>query len=195
MAVQYTAGYPSNDPTEEIKKEGLKQDTATEHGTTAFYGTTKDFPTTTYPTTTTTLATRTTTTTTPAPTTTPHCSSSWIEFQGYCYRHFNNINSYLPDWTDADFYCLNKERAHLASVHSLEEDTFLKFLSQGEDYWIGGNYLGANNLFFWSDGSPLDYENFSKAKWVYQSFQQGMDIWAMDYCTGTRKSFICKKKM
>ena len=73
------------------------------------------------------------------------------------------------------------KEAQLVSVHSPEQDWFLKELSRGEEYWLGGYYLGDPEYiseYFWSDLSDWDYEHFSSAGQgcVYQSFTVGEEI-------------------
>ena len=53
------------------------------------------------------------------------CPYPWTEYRGRCYQHFSS----MMEWVSADFHC-EVLGAHLVSVHSAEEDFFLK------DQWI-----------------------------------------------------------
>ena len=107
-----------------------------------------------------------TTTEQPITTTTPVCPSEWTEFNNNCYKFFDGI---LNSWTEADLRCL-QEGGRLTSVHSDEEDKFLKSLVNMEGYWLGGYPSG--NSWIWSDGTAFDYDNFyntSPGHCFYQS--------------------------
>ena len=88
-------------------------------------------------------AVTTSTTTTTTTETAVSCPSGWEEFDQNCYKFYSS-GKY---WWQADGACLG-EGATLASVHSDEEDAFLKELANGSTYWIGGYpYLGLVRLY------------------------------------------------
>ena len=63
-------------------------------------------------------------------------------------------------WNEAEKDCVNRS-AHLASIHSPEEMTFVSMLhDQNKKYisWIGG--LRDGRSFKWIDGSAFKYENW-----------------------------------
>lgn len=78
------------------------------------------------------------------------CPEDFTQFQGHCYKFYGS-SSY---WTSADAYCLG-DGGRLASVHSSEEDDFIRVLAGGNSYWMGGYPSG--NTWVWSDGTEYDY--------------------------------------
>uniref|UniRef100_A0A671PFR9 C-type lectin domain-containing protein n=1 Tax=Sinocyclocheilus anshuiensis TaxID=1608454 RepID=A0A671PFR9_9TELE len=87
------------------------------------------------------------------------CAEGWMEFMGSCYIHFDERET----WTSAEQHC-QELNSHLVSISSQEEQdayTFLNHLAQVHDYqWIGLNDKDVQNQFRWTDGSPLEYENW-----------------------------------
>uniref|UniRef100_A0A673IY70 C-type lectin domain-containing protein n=1 Tax=Sinocyclocheilus rhinocerous TaxID=307959 RepID=A0A673IY70_9TELE len=80
------------------------------------------------------------------------CSEGWMEFMGSCYIHFDERET----WTSAEQHC-QELNSHLVSISSQEEHEFVKI----HDYqWIGLNDKDVQNQFRWTDGSPLEYENW-----------------------------------
>nr|XP_056720071.1 snaclec agglucetin subunit alpha-1-like [Euleptes europaea] len=92
------------------------------------------------------------------------CDHGWIQYKDACY---------LPElqnpkiWDKAEEFCAEKE-AHLASVHSHEEDNFILHLmgnAKNRHYWLGAKRImqGEEFLWTWTDESPFQYEKFSKS--------------------------------
>ncbi|XP_016116379.1 aggrecan core protein-like isoform X2 [Sinocyclocheilus grahami] len=82
------------------------------------------------------------------------CAEGWMEFMGSCYIHFDERET----WTSAEQHC-QELNSHLVSISSQEEQEFVK--TQVHDYqWIGLNDKDVQNQFRWTDGSPLEYENW-----------------------------------
>ncbi len=61
------------------------------------------------------------------------CPSGWSPFYGHCYLLVQNATT----WADAEKDCYNKG-GHLASVHSADENTFIRNLYSSNNLWIGG---------------------------------------------------------
>ncbi len=76
-----------------------------------------------------------TTDTPPTPTTTAFsCPSGWEESNGHCYQ----LSTTLMSWANAESFCISKG-GHLASVHSLAEETIINSLVPASTSitWLG----------------------------------------------------------
>ncbi|KAK3086537.1 hypothetical protein FSP39_019884 [Pinctada imbricata] len=99
-----------------------------------------------------------TTTTTPIPTTPPpQCPDSWMSHSQFCYKIFSEKRS----WTDARAAC-RELGTDLVSIHSRGEFNFVrsKVRASSVHTWIGLSDRATENVFTWTDGSPLDFEDW-----------------------------------
>lgn len=69
------------------------------------------------------------------------------------------------NWSEADEYCWTTYGTHLASIHNANENadafaTFSTYSSSDDWTWIGLTDVICEHVYFWSDGSPSDYENW-----------------------------------
>ena len=106
-------------------------------------------------------------------------------------------------WKDAENDCV-KSGAHLASIHSVEENDFINKLHDltGVSTWIGGIRDGRS--FKWSDGSVFCYQNWRREGPNWQEpnnlrekedcmelYSSRITLWKCDF---TALAFICKKR-
>uniref|UniRef100_A0AAR2LBX1 Macrophage mannose receptor 1 n=1 Tax=Pygocentrus nattereri TaxID=42514 RepID=A0AAR2LBX1_PYGNA len=127
------------------------------------------------------------------------CPAQWVPYAGHCY----SIRRTKMMWKDALAAC-HKEGADLASIHNIEEHSFV--ISQSgylptDELWIGLNDQKTQNLFEWSDrthvtfakwlvGEPSHTTNFNE-DCVLMKGKEGK--WA-DHMCEKEHDFICKKK-
>nr|XP_020508223.1 neurocan core protein-like [Labrus bergylta] len=82
------------------------------------------------------------------------CEHTWRKYHGHCYRYFSRRHT----WEDAEKDC-REHSGHLASIHSLPEQNFIRGLSH-DNTWIGLNDRTVEDDFQWTDKMELQYENW-----------------------------------
>eukprot|EP00913_Durusdinium_trenchii_P017501 g16444.t2 len=119
------------------------------------------------------------------------CDAGWSQWDTFCYRFHLDMKT----WLDAENVC-RASNAHLASIHSAEENSFVHHLANGLKVWIGYNGL-KNELHSWSDHTQDDFTNFAKnctdraheAECQPQQVQQ----WWYNSHAEERSPFVCKR--
>ncbi|KAB5571462.1 hypothetical protein PHYPO_G00225220 [Pangasianodon hypophthalmus] len=82
------------------------------------------------------------------------CADDWVEFEGSCYVHFTE----RMNWTNAEQHC-RELNSHLLSITSKQEQIFIND-NIWDNQWIGLTDRDQQNEFRWTDGSPLEYEDW-----------------------------------
>uniref|UniRef100_A0A3B5BAF0 C-type lectin domain-containing protein n=1 Tax=Stegastes partitus TaxID=144197 RepID=A0A3B5BAF0_9TELE len=86
------------------------------------------------------------------------CEDGWTQFQGSCYLHFSDRET----WLDAEQRCRDL-KAHLVSIETPEEQDFVN--SNAQDYqWIGLNDKTVEDDFRWTDGTPVPDNYFNSGE-------------------------------
>lgn len=125
------------------------------------------------------------------------CRNAWVEFENSCYKFFTS----RVNWFTARDACLGED-SHLASVHSSEEQAFLKddLITWGYDgVWIGGK-MGTFE-YQWEDGSQFDFTDWYSSEpnydgeciYMYESSSY-YHRWFDNPCT-TTNCYVCKQTL
>ncbi|XP_043921443.1 macrophage mannose receptor 1-like [Protopterus annectens] len=127
------------------------------------------------------------------------CPEGWVPFAGYCY----SIKRDQKMWSEALVSC-RKEEADLASVHNIEEYSFiisrLGYLPT-DTLWIGLNDQEHQMFFKWSDTTPVTFTKWKRGEPSYWQNRvedcvhiEGKDgYWSDDTCEN-KYGYICKRK-
>ncbi|XP_026181490.1 ladderlectin-like isoform X1 [Mastacembelus armatus] len=91
----------------------------------------------------------------------PACPSGWTEYKDRCFFYVPKLTS----WPDAQKNCQSLG-ANLASVRDKDEYAAIQnvILSASKDSkkaWIGGSDAQQKGSWFWADGTPFRYTNWS----------------------------------
>ncbi|XP_076342329.1 macrophage mannose receptor 1-like isoform X2 [Tachypleus tridentatus] len=153
-----------------------------------------------------------TTTTTIAPEVLTSCDENhpkWKLFQGNCYLVEDIIfweSHKKMSWHAARDFC-RQNGAYLTSIHSQEENGFIKLvvdkMNEGEAgyylrYWTGLHALGFNGILEWTDGSALEFVNWEEDNEISTDeekcviFNGKSGKWTLNHCNLV-ESFVCKR--
>ncbi|XP_053302130.1 lactose-binding lectin l-2 [Pleuronectes platessa] len=120
-----------------------------------------------------------------------HCEVAWFKFNN---RYYKYVSIHM-NWTDAELYCVS-QGANLVSIHSLDEQNFIKTLIKNFDHaegrtWIGLSDLHKEGSWMWSDGSAVNFtfwlpgepnNNYGRENCVHNNFITHKK-WNDGYCT------------
>lgn len=94
-----------------------------------------------------------------------YCPSGWTFFEKsqFCYKTF-----FQAEWEEAEQRCVS-EGAHLASIHSLDENDFVAGMAHVDMTvdWRDGAWIGLSTVknnpttWKWTDGTPTDYSHWA----------------------------------
>ncbi|KAK7877282.1 hypothetical protein WMY93_031997 [Mugilogobius chulae] len=87
----------------------------------------------------------------------PGCADSWTQFGSRCFKFLSDKKT----WTDAEDSCMTLD-AHLASIHSSEENKFVSNLAKGAYAWLGGSDAAQEGNWQWTDGSAWDFTQWQR---------------------------------
>ena len=115
---------------------------------------------------------------------------------------FGLVNDRSNNYYDADKFCKGvAESGNLISIH--HNDDMYKILQvlradRDSEYYIGYNFIGTTMDYEWTDGSPLDYDNFAPGypgdEWYYHDatyIQSTLGTWVTTDALESRY-FICQ---
>ncbi|XP_040290431.1 macrophage mannose receptor 1-like [Bufo bufo] len=115
----------------------------------------------------------------PPPTTTaePKCPNDWKSSSRACYKHYQREASEKRSWFEARNFC-KAIGGDLLSITDKDEEqaVWTMMINDGiyrQVFWVGLQNTNLDEGFTWSDGSPLNYEN-----WAYgePNNHQGMEL-------------------
>ncbi|XP_013886509.1 galactose-specific lectin nattectin-like [Austrofundulus limnaeus] len=92
------------------------------------------------------------------------CPSGWTQSGTRCFLFINSDR----DWITAERHCIELG-GNLASFHDYNQLVFLRNLvySATRSYrntWVGGTDAVKDGVWFWSDGSKYDYNNWYRGE-------------------------------
>ncbi|XP_043920561.1 macrophage mannose receptor 1 isoform X2 [Protopterus annectens] len=127
------------------------------------------------------------------------CPDQWVPYAGNCYT----IKREAKMWKDALVSC-RKEEADLASIHNIEEHSFI-FSQLGylptDILWIGLNDQKHHMLFEWSDMTPVTFTIWKQGEPSHLQNRQedcvlieGKDGYWADHICEKKHGYICKRK-
>ncbi|XP_016524711.1 galactose-specific lectin nattectin-like [Poecilia formosa] len=108
-------------------------------------------------------------------------------------------------WADSEQHCVN-EGANLVSIHSLEEENFVKSLIRNFDPTESANCIGLSDAqkdgrYFWSDGSRFNFRFWNARE---PNNHQGPEPCVLTSVASTKRwndtlcrlkySFVCKTR-
>ncbi|XP_047240222.1 ladderlectin-like [Girardinichthys multiradiatus] len=130
------------------------------------------------------------------------CPLFWYGFNGRCYKYVAT----LMTWGEAEQHCLS-QGANLVSIHSLQEENFVKTLIRNFDPAQGVNWIGLTDAqkegaYFWSDGSKLTFSfwnagepnNFGGSESCVHTNRDSAKKWNDTLCT-IKQAFVCKARL
>ncbi|XP_070702759.1 lactose-binding lectin l-2-like [Pempheris klunzingeri] len=130
-----------------------------------------------------------------------NCPMFWYNFNGRCFKYVATRMT----WADAELHCVS-EGANLVSIHSLEEQKFVKSLIKNFDPAEGWTWIGLSDTqkergWMWSDGSAVKFVFWSAGQpdnsgnnedCVHSNF--GTDVKWNDHQCSQTFTFVCASR-
>ncbi|XP_043940817.1 C-type lectin BfL-2-like [Protopterus annectens] len=132
------------------------------------------------------------------------CPSGWYQYKDSCYRVITTPTS----WVNAEASCQKSySGAHLASIHSDEENNYIFSLTgnlsdytKGNAYWIGAHDTLVEGSYMWTDGTVTDYlhfgtgqpDNLGNEDFIGSWFVQNGAVTWNDYPASWSFPYVCK---
>ncbi|XP_037650485.1 lactose-binding lectin l-2-like [Sebastes umbrosus] len=130
-----------------------------------------------------------------------NCPMFWYSFNNRCYKYVATDMT----WADAEIHCLS-QGANLVSIHSLDEESFVKTLIKNFDpaegwTWFGFSDLHKEGTWMWSDGCPVKFTKWESGQPNGAGSQNCGDLnhnpgWNWnDYECATTSPFVCASRI
>ncbi|XP_077993136.1 lymphocyte antigen 75-like [Glandiceps talaboti] len=132
------------------------------------------------------------------------CPTGWKEFNDRCYS-FHGMDGVIDqsDWLAARNVCRGLG-GDLVTIHNQGVQSFIvtQIRYSKVSLWIGLSDVGVVNTFRWTDGSPVDYQNWGPGQPSYHYTAQGVETTNNNYGAGQwrhvestdLKGWICQGK-
>ncbi|XP_053199779.1 ladderlectin-like [Scomber japonicus] len=128
------------------------------------------------------------------------CPPDWTGFNNRCFLFVSTVKP----WVYAEKHC-QSHGGNLASVHSLEEHHMIQGVIQKvtNSYpvtWLGGSDAEQEGTWFWSDGTPFSFTNWSPGQ---PDGHKNANCLVINYGGGNKlddqpckhkRPFVCTKK-
>ncbi|XP_041821306.1 type-2 ice-structuring protein-like [Chelmon rostratus] len=129
------------------------------------------------------------------------CPGGWTPYKDRCFTYVSTPMT----WAHAERTCQN-QGGNLASVHSFEEHHVIQamILLRTHSYpftWLGGYDAAQEDIWFWSDGSPFNFEywdvgqpdDHARAHCLVMNYGEAKKF--DDQSCFARRPFVCAKKL
>ncbi|KAM9426391.1 C-type lectin galactose-binding isoform-like [Pholidichthys leucotaenia] len=128
------------------------------------------------------------------------CPDGWSWYNYKCYHFINAPKT----WLEAQMYC-QFDGANLASVHSYEDDHYVRSLTRVDhdfpETWLGGTDAVMHDYWMWADGTKFHYDNWALDDHLGDEMGCCLKMnyhymwkWAPASCNATLP-FICAKSL
>ncbi|XP_078496118.1 C-type Lectin CRL-like [Lissotriton helveticus] len=129
----------------------------------------------------------------------PMCGiKRWTKIGNTCYQIFSSKISF----SNAEMYCRGVIRGgRLASIHSYSDNIQLARMTHANAprVWVGGLYLHEAKSYVWTDGSEMDFKNWSTGEPNLLAKEFCMEMFGNgkwnDLPCHTKQAYICEYRL